>query len=97
MATGMPESTALAVVECPLNEIRAQLQVHRWRQQHGKPVNVRRLKQAIRERWAVPELVRPVEYPLFPAVTDEPNLASETFDDGIAAAVLGPLVAHLTR
>ena len=94
-AAGLPDDTALALAaEQPVDVIREQLQVHRWRQQQGQPVSARRLERAIKERWAIPDLARPVEYPTFPI--RDPGGAQAAVDDPAVQAVLGPLMEHIT-
>ena len=77
MTAGLAEATALTLVTTfsPAN-IRDQLDVHCWRQQQGLSASPKRLEQAIRGQWVVPDQCRRVEYPSFPASsrdTDNPE------------------------
>lgn len=90
---GIAEAGAVTlVVDHPLEVIRDQLRVHHWRQQNGQFVSPSRLERAIRERWAVPDAARPVDYPEFPvAPMDEstlPDATSPAMADWLARAVV---------
>ncbi len=94
-SAGMSEDTSLVLVsEYPLEQIRAQLQVHRWRQQKGQIASTHRLERAIREEWAVPDDARPIVYDRFP---DQVSASVPGIDNQDWQVALSPLLEKVVK